>query len=141
MPPPPHVFYSPSLRCWVLGDAWTVGINGSTLTVPEGYCFDMASVPRILGQWIQQFDLGTAAPLTHDVGYANGGRWPSWPPLVWSRSQVDHLFHRMMRDEGVGWRRHPAYIAVRLFGWLAWKRKGSQQSPRPCCEPDPEVEA
>jgi len=119
----PLVYYSPSLKAWVLGESHTVGINGATLCIREGYRFDMASVPRLLWPWISSFELGTEAPLLHDVGYQNGGRWPSFPELVWTRRQVDRLFLHIMRDEGVGrCKRTVAWAAVRLFGWLAYRR-------------------
>jgi hypothetical protein len=140
MPSPPHVYYSPALKCWVLGDAWTVGIDHCTLTIPEGYLWDMASVPRILSPWIESFELGTAAPLVHDWSYQHGGVLANcWPVLTLTRSETDHLFYRMMRDEGVKWRKGPAFAAVRLFGWLAWKRKQDQGkgAHRPVPPPSP----
>lgn len=125
----PHVYYSPALRCWVLGDEWSVGVNGCRLTVPQGFMFDMASVPRIVWPLISSFDLGTASPLVHDWGYQHQGRM--CPGLEWTRKQVDQNFNRMMRDEGVtGWKRRYAYYAVRWFGWLAFRAKGREQLPR-----------
>ncbi len=122
----PLVYYSPSLKSWVLGETYTVGIDGAVLTIREGYCFDLASVPRILWPWISSFELGTEAPLLHDLGYQGGGHFDSFPPLDWSRRRVDSLFRQIMRDEGVrAWKRTVAWLAVRGFGWLAWRRKSS----------------
>jgi hypothetical protein len=107
----------------VVLEPWRVGINGSTLTIPEGYRFDMASVPRILWPLLPSFALGTAAPLIHDYCYARAGHIDSWPPLVWKRAKVDALFRATMRDEGVAtWKRTVAWLAVRAFGWLCWRK-------------------
>ncbi len=128
----PLIYYSPAMKSWVLGESYQVGINGSILCIKAGYAFDMASVPRILWPWISSFDLGTEAPLLHDVGYQGGGHYDSYPPLDWSRRQVDSLFRRIMADEGVGrWKRTVAWLAVRAFGWLAWHRK-SANDPLKC---------
>ena len=127
--PSPHIYYSPALKCWVLGDNWTVRLDGHVFVIPQGFMYDMASTPRIVAPIINCFDLGTGSPLVHDWGYQHQGRM--CPGLVWTRKQVDRNFNAMMRDECVTpWKRRYAYAAVRLFGWLCFRAKAQEPLPR-----------
>lgn len=101
-----------------------------SLSIPEGFVFDFASVPRIVWALISPMDLGAAPPLVHDWMYHLRGRTPM---LVdgrvrvpkWSRKDADRLFARMMREAGVAkWRRRMAYRAVRLFGGRPFRKGG-----------------
>jgi hypothetical protein len=127
----PHIYYSPRLGVWVLGDPWVTAINGSILTIPSGFGFDLASVPRILNPIIQKWELGTAAPLKHDYCYQRQGVLEyAVPPCHLSRCRIDRVFLETMKQEGVaGWRRVSAYWVVRLFGGFAWRRIGRDRKP------------
>ena len=118
---------------------WTHKGTKYRLVVPQGFVFDMASVPRIVWPLISPFDLGPAA-VPHDWIYRFQGRLDDgsyqsfvkttqggfWEPLTgetyrWSRKNCDRLFGRMMRESAVPrWRRRAAYVAVRAFGIFAW---------------------
>lgn len=126
--PAPYYYYSPPLHCWVLMGDYTVHLDGKVFVIPQGFMWDQASVPRVLWPLASNVELGTIAPLLHDWGYQHGGRM--CPDLEYSRSQVDHLFYRSMKEEGVGWRRHPAFWAVRAFGMFAWRAKAKDPLPR-----------
>jgi hypothetical protein len=107
------------------------------ITVPAGFIFDGASVPRIA--WtisgILPDGLIRAAALVHDWLYRYKGNLPegsyqylapdgNWSNLyaIWSRKNSDRLFGRIMREARVPKRkRRAAYRAVRLFGWLPWQ--------------------
>lgn len=108
------------------------------VVVPAGFTSDLASVPRLLWVVISPFDLG-AAVVPHDWIYAHGGRVPagSWQigtgsgwaddERAWTRRETDRLFGRMMREVGVPRvRRRSAYLAVRLFGWVVWRRAAAR---------------
>lgn len=103
---------------WLLVEDWTVRVNGG-VTVPAGFRFDLASIPRIFWPLIGPMDCSIEAPLAHDFLYRfheAGGR-------VWRRREVDRLFLQLMGSEGVcRWRRRVAWLAVRGFGWWAWRR-------------------
>jgi len=122
---PCHVYYSPARDAWILLEDYQTGINGSILCIRAGFTFDMASVPAVLNPLIQKFALGTVAPLLHDYCYQRGGQLDeAYPPVCLSRRRVDGLFLEYMGREGVcGWKRWAAFAAVRLFGWMAWRRK------------------
>lgn len=86
--------------------------------IPPGYRFDLASVPRGLWWLIAPFELSTLAPLVHDYLFEMRGRTPK---QKLSRRQVDRVFLRAMRHEGIPyWRRTLAYLGVRIGGWVRW---------------------
>lgn len=88
--------------------------------IQPGYRFDLASVPRGMWWLIAPFELSTLAPLIHDYLYEHKGRSQL---CRLTRRQVDRVFLRIMRHEGVGrTRRTLAYLAVRAFGWIYWDR-------------------
>lgn len=119
---------------------WAHGEGGRRqryrLTVPAGYVYDGASVPRWL--WsvtgILPDGLQREAALLHDWLYEHRGAPPApsyeragvrgWEACaeVWTRGAADRLFGRLMREAGVPKvRRRSAYLAVRAFGWLYWR--------------------
>lgn len=117
---------------YVGGKDWRLEVDylyddeGTVLTVPATFLFDLSSVPRPLWWLIAPFELSVTAPLLHDFFYRAGGNPESGsvqPPRVYTRREVDDLFRRVMEKEGVaGWRRAFGYSAVRIFGYWAWKR-------------------
>lgn len=130
--PAPVVSYMPVEDCWRLDQAYGYDDNGTLITVPAGFMFDLASVPRPFWWLIAPFELSITAPLLHDFLYANAGAPPTdmiTPYRTYSRKQVDTIFTEIMRLEGVvGWRRKLAYWAVRWFGGGVW---GLKQSHNP----------
>lgn len=124
LPPPVVTFIGPG-NVWRLEQPYPYQDSDHTITVPEGFRFDLASVPRIFWGLISPFDLSVVAPLLHDYLYKNGGNPPGAiePPMAYTRAQADELFRRVMEVEGVAtWRRNSAYLAVRAFGRWAWRR-------------------
>ncbi len=106
------------------------------IIVPEGFTYDGASVPRFLWSIANLTPDGKlrAAALVHDWIYDNKGVMPagsyqfyngSWINVVgrWTRKDADKMFLKIMELGGVGKTdRTRAYWAVRLFGWIAWKK-------------------
>lgn len=120
--PAPSVFYEPLKAWWRLLKPYTcaVWLQGEVIRfdVPEGFVFDLASVPRPLWLFVAPFELSITAPLIHDMAYRHRGQLPG---AVLSRRDADLVFLEMMRLEQVAaWRRYPAYYAVRRFGQSAW---------------------
>lgn len=104
-------------RRWELRDdlSYDVGYEGSPerIAVPAGFITDFASIPRLfwpvighpMGRYAQ-------AAVIHDWMYADD----------YDRSYADSVFLEAMGVLGVGWvRRHIMWLAVRLFGWLAYQ--------------------
>jgi hypothetical protein len=124
LPPPVVTFIGPG-NVWRLEQHYRYQDGDRAITVPEGFLFDLASVPRTFWGLISPFDLSIVAPLLHDFLYKNGGNPPGAiePPEPYTRAQADDLFRRVMEIEGVPpWRRNAAYLAVRTFGRWAWRR-------------------
>ena len=81
--------------------------------VPVDFVTDFASVPRPLWGIFPPYGKHTKAAVVHDYLYVTGNV---------SRKDADGIFSRMMRENGVKWRRPFMWTAVRLFGWIGWRR-------------------
>jgi len=91
-------------------------IAGS-ITVPEGFVTDFASVPRIPIAYTLAGDTAHAAAVVHDYLYGNHGV---------KRKVADAVFKEAMAVSGVPWwRRQLMWSAVRVFGGFV--RKGGFQ--------------
>lgn len=106
-----------------------------SFTVPAGFPFDGASVPRIC--WTLTGILPTGAHMgaaaLHDYTYQRRGRLIRdelkryengvWLPMsaVWDRKQCDDMFYQVMQDAGATpWKAWAMWKSVRLFGSNAW---------------------
>lgn len=111
---------------WVLVAPFKYADGPRTISIPRGFRFDLASIPRPLWALIAPFELSIAAPLVHDVLYRFKGMLPAGqvePFHRYTRAEADALFHDIMHREGVSWwRRRAAYAAVRSWGWMAWDK-------------------
>jgi Protein of unknown function (DUF1353) len=124
--PPPIVSYREGT--WLLEAAYGYDDGGTRLTVPAGFRFDLASVPRLFWPLVAPFELSIAAPLLHDFLYRHAGAPPPpavLPPRRYARRDADRLFRDVMAAEGVAaWRRHAAWAAARVLGAPSWGRPG-----------------
>jgi hypothetical protein len=116
---------------WRLRQDYVVKVAGHRITIPNGFIFDLASIPRGFWWACAPFELSIVAPLVHDFLYRYQGDPPIgslFPMRVLTRRMTDDLFRLLMELEGVPkWRRGFAYRAVRAFGRSAWNR----HRPRP----------
>ena len=123
---PPRLSYLVREGLWRVDAAYAVEVGGLRISVPAGWRFDLASVPRFLWWLIAPFELSLAAPLVHDFLYRRAGMPPRSavePYRTFDRAEADRLFCLLMARQGVaGWRLVAAYVAVRLGGFLAWRR-------------------
>lgn len=86
------------------------GVDG---TAPLGFTTDFASIPRPLWPLLPPYGRYAAAAIVHDRDYHLG--------LI-SRAEADRRFLAGMARLRVLWGvRNAMYLAVRLFGWWAWK--------------------
>lgn len=104
---------------------YTYKSGAYSITVPKGFVYDRASIPRVFWVLIDKDSLSNVAPLFHDLLYRNGGVLPTnqvSPYRKFSRKETDDLFLELMTKCGVNkWRREAAYQAVRRGAELAWK--------------------
>lgn len=83
--------------------------------VPVGFVTDFASIPRLARLIIPKLGKYTKASVLHDHAYQT---------QVMTRKQADVMFKDGMRELGVvKWKRWAMWLAVRLAGWLAWKKR------------------
>ncbi len=83
------------------------------IEVPDGFETDFASVPRLPVVWLLAGDTAHQPAVVHDWLYVN---------RKFSRSTADAIFAEAMATIGVPlWRRAAMWLAVRIFGYGAWK--------------------
>jgi hypothetical protein len=131
--PSVYVTYDTRRKVWVLMFDYKLSLpvdkrERIDVSIPAGFEFDLASIPRPIWPLIGSFELSLVAPLIHDYFYQYTGR-PVYhrrildnlpvPAGSWhdvSRAEADRLFLSLMLREGVtSWKSHAAYRAVRLF--------------------------
>ena len=105
------------------------------ITVPKGFRWDGASIPKIF--WRINFKPDgkhRAAALVHDLIYIYKGKLPGelfqakyqstdWHPQSgsFSRSDADRMFGKLMKEAGVNkFYRGTMFWFVRFFGWMFW---------------------
>lgn len=85
------------------------------IEVPENFETDFASVPRGLWNIFPPDGEYTQAAVLHDYLYNTKLR---------TRSESDRIFLEAMTVLLVpAWKRQLMYRAVRLFGWIPWKKR------------------
>lgn len=105
-------------KTWVLMrdfgyEVGSVG-SGDFIDVPIGFMTDFASVPWFAQWWIPKWGKYGNAAVIHDWLYWSHGR---------TKETSDRILLEAMAVMGVGEiRKYAIYVAVRLFGWWAWRR-------------------
>jgi len=110
VPIPEHGTYR-LLNTVLLGDGESFHCH-----VPKGFETDGASIPRFA--WVTTgtpFDpKHIRAAVLHDFNYQCGDNY---------RKTADELFRTMLLQDGVsGYQTFKMFWALRLFGWIAWRR-------------------
>ena len=98
-----------------------VNFGGKSFLIPRGFESDGASVPRLF--WRIVFPNSdshvTTAGICHDWIYRE-------QPTVWNRKEADRMFLALLIEFGAGlFAACCAYCAVRLFGWIAWRKNAA----------------
>ena len=122
----PRLDYDVRRRVWYVCEPYAYEDGPYTLTIPEGFTLDLASIPRPLWWLLSSFELGLVGPLLHDFLYGCAGKpgEACVPEREYTRKEADDLFREVMEREGVpAWRRQVAYRAVRWFGLGAWRNR------------------
>ncbi len=103
----------PGLRIQRVAEDWTCSVDGvPRFTVPEGFCSDGASIPRLLWSVVgSPFDPKfSAAAIMHDWLYRK---------TTIARKTADNVFLRLLLANGVHrFRARLMWCGVRLFGWM-----------------------
>jgi hypothetical protein len=93
--------------------AWSAaGLNLPDTTVPNGFCTDLASVPRLYWALLPKTGKYAYAAIVHDYLY--------WTQTT-TRAQADEVLKAAMQDSNVGSATINAiYLSVRGFGGSSW---------------------
>ena len=87
--------------------------------VGVGFVTDFASIPRFARLIIPKLGRWTKATVIHDAIYKD-----YIPGVRFSRFTADVIFYDGMADLGVArWKRCIMWVAVRIFGGFAWKKR------------------
>lgn len=114
------VTYDPKTRLWTVEEDYNFNGFSVLQTILKGFITDLSSVPRIFWRIINTYELSVEAPLLHDYGYRNLGRFTN---ITLTRQQVDDLFYNIALEQGVPkWRCKLGYAAVRIAGWWTWRK-------------------
>lgn len=111
----PHGDYEGGRSRWYLANplVFQSKIAGLTLTVPEGFVTDFASVPRLPIVYLTMNDIGHPAAVVHDYLYRNG---------VFDRRLCDKIFEEALKDLGVSLVvRKLMWAAVRVGGFVSYQ--------------------
>ena len=117
---------SPFGERWYLQRALVYRYKGRDIVVPPGFVTDLASTPRIFWSLLPPFGPHSRAAVVHDWLYQ---------VQTTTRLEADRIFLTALREDGVPYARL-LYWAVRLGGWLPWRRyaarfaKTRSQAPR-----------
>jgi len=96
------------------------------ITVPAGFVTDFASIPRFARLLLPKLGKYNKAAVIHDFIYRDHIiRQTSYNiPFVFSRKHADRCFRDAMADLGVvKWKRTMMWLAVRIGGWVAWRKR------------------
>lgn len=92
-------------------------VGNREIKVPKGFITDFASVPRVLYIFILPYGKHSSASLIHDWLYSKECN------IKTTRKEADRIFLKILKEDSVNiFKRKPMYFAVRLFGWLYYKR-------------------
>ena len=95
-------------------------LAGKEYSIPAGFECDGASIPRacwrIIGHPMDYHYVEEA--IRHDWLYR-------YQPL--DRAAADKAFFAWLNKKGLHIRRYLIYIAVRLFGWIAWLQNKKEE--------------
>ena len=95
-----------------------------SVCVPRGFVTDFASIPRGARLIIPKLGRHIKASVVHDYLYRHHIiKISDQVSYIFNRKQADDLFLEGMLNLGaILWKARLMYWAVRIGGWLAWRR-------------------
>jgi hypothetical protein len=102
---------------WSMEEMVFCSHKGSRFVVRAGFLSDGLSIPKIFQSIFSKSPHYIYAGILHDASYRSDF------PHEYTRKQADKLFLFYMEAYGVGFlARHVIYLAVRMGGWLNYKK-------------------
>lgn len=102
------------------------------IEVPKGFVFQ-ESIPTAAQGIAPLFGASKRAGCVHDMLYQYGGYYDAmskFHPV--SRSTADAVYKEICEAKGLtGWRANVRWMALRLFGWVAWNKARKNDKPPP----------
>ena len=120
-------------RKWEITSDFLFTIDSTNYVIPKGFIFDGASVPKFFRSWLSPMGVLLVGGLVHDYAYKYETlRLSGKPKALTKKNQkwCDQLFRDInIHVNGFKIINNGAYYALRLGGWLAWRkhRKGNAQ--------------
>ena len=109
-----------SYNKWILKAKYIYTVAEKIIEVPENFITDLASVPKILWNIFEPFgEHYTRAAVIHDYLYSKDCIYKEI-----TREEADSIFLTIMKERGVPfWKRHLMHKAVRMFGWIFFRKE------------------
>ena len=85
-----------------------------TITVPDGFKFDLASYPRLARPFFDRLGKSMRSACVHDYLYEQ-------KPKGIKKSDADRIFREALKqDSASGLQRWSSWLGVAIGGWWAW---------------------
>jgi hypothetical protein len=121
-----------SIRKWEVLEEWSYELpDKSTIYIPEGFVFDGASIPKVFWAILSPVGLLLTPGLIHDYAYENDmlkSYDSEGNPADYKSKAGRAYWDRLFRDVAIevnGFKiiNNIAWLALVLFGWIAWNAK------------------
>ena len=113
-------------RKWEITSDFLFTIDNTSYVIPKGFVFDGASVPKFFRSWLSPMGVLLVGGLVHDYAYKYETlRLSGKPKALTKKNQkwCDQLFRDInIHVNGFKIINNGAYYALRLGGWLAWRK-------------------
>jgi len=113
-------------RKWQLVADWHFTLDSTKYVIPKGFVFDGASVPKYFRSWLSPTGVLLLGGLCHDFLYKHEVLLLAGKKKATSKKTqkwCDQTFRDINIDiNGFKIINYGAYYALRLGGWLAWRK-------------------
>ena len=114
------------VRKWRITQNFHYKIKGQSYTIPKGFEFDGASVPKFLATFLSPVGVLLIGGLIHDYAYKYAALKPkndADPILLLTQKEADKIFRDInIEINGFHFLNYLAYWALRIGGFLAWNK-------------------
>jgi len=112
------------VRKWEISENFNYTLKGVEYTIPKGFQFDGASVPKFLATFLSPTGVLLIGGLVHDYAYKYAALKPKndkQPLLLLNQKQADIIFRDInIEQNGFHFLNYLAYWGLRIGGFVAW---------------------
>ena len=113
-------------RKWEICNDWNFTLDSTKYVIPKGFVFDGASVPKYFRSYLSPMGVLLIGGLCHDFLYKHEVLLLAGKKKATSKKNqkwMDKTFRDINIDQnGFKVINYGAYYALRLGGWLAWRK-------------------